>query len=622
MRNSIFKEKLQAFVSCRTIRHMRWPNRFVPGTARATLGRFLLAMVSTFASMVPAAQTEAGFPYKRVGTKSRIEGPVVPAPKNWGYRPTRWVRWETDIIHPALGPVAPDAKKEVKMPDGSQPDETETNGTSGTPNSKTTENVPPSPSGSEMLPPLPTDDGPPASPPNLDEDLPPLPGEDFNPPGPTSNNSAPSFEPPKPESTDPSKTPSIRDPDAIFDKSNGQKGPNTRDSEANVLPPLPGGDSSVKETPSALQPRQPEPTAPQPALPEPPSVAPPQAPQAPQNNPPVPTETPLPPPAEPAESEPSQWEKRKREKPVTPEDIQKGAPEKKPGEPFYDPDSIFDERAARKIEPATIEWQKAGTAEQRSAEKENGTDLSNASPRQSQSRVFIPRKRVKHRSISQMVSQASPSAAAAVNVPAIFDAEPSQPLRRPQATWKATKQPVQTEHSERATSTPQAQRTPQAPRQDHHVRPISYEEPVLPARIAHTATVAEVAINPHQLESGKVMPTAQAQNGLPSTTAPRSVPLTVNALNRTPALKTTGVGPQATQPVTQQTRQRDQEVAKRPKIDTKNIPATDFKSLRNPMRSLDVQHDAVSEDNPLRERKSPVRADQASTQSNLSNPLR
>ena len=215
-----------------------------------------------------------------------------------------------------------------------------------------------------------------------DEDLPPLPGEDFNPPGPTSNNSAPSFEPPKPKSTDPSKTPSIRDPDAIFDKSNGQKGPNTRDSEANVLPPLPGGDSSVKETPSALQPRQPEPAAPQPA---PPSVAPPQAPpqappRAPKNNPPVPTETPLPPRAEPAESEPSQWEKRTREKPVTPEDIQKGAPEKKPGEPFYDPDSIFDERAARKIEPTTIEWQKAGTAEQRSAEKENGTDLSNRSP--------------------------------------------------------------------------------------------------------------------------------------------------------------------------------------------------------------------------------------------------
>ena len=307
---------------------------------------------------------------------------------------------------------------------------------------------------------------------------------------------------------------------------------------------------------------------------------------------------------------------------MTPKDIQKGAPEKKPGEPFYDPDSIFDEQAARKIEPATIKWQKAGTAEQRSAEKENGTDLSNTLPHQSQSRVFIPRKRVKHRSISQMVSQGSPSAAAAVNVPAIFDAERSQPLRRPQPTWKATKQPVQTmqnEQPEPATSTP---RLPHAPRQDHHVRPISYEEPVLPARIAHTPTVTDVAINPHQLKSGKVMPTGQAQNGLPSTTAARSVPLTVNTPNRPPALNTTGVGPRATQPVTQQTQQRHQEVAKSAKIDTKNVPATEFKSLRNPMRSLDVQHDAVSEDNPLRERKSPGRADQASTQSNLSNPLR
>ncbi|MEC7501812.1 MAG: hypothetical protein VX970_08795 [Planctomycetota bacterium] len=597
-------------------------------------------MVSTFASMVPVAQTEAGFPYKRVGAKSRIEGPVVPAPKNWGYRPTRWVRWETDIIHPALGPVAPDAKKEVKMPDGGQPDETETNGTSDTPNSKTTENVPPSSSGSEMLPPLPTDDGPPASPPNLDEDLPPLPGEDFNPPGTTSNNPAPSFEPPKPESIGPSKTPSIRDPDAIFDKSDEQKQPDTRDAETNILPPLPGGDSPVKETPSTPQPRQPEPAESQPALPDPPSVAPPsapQAPQAPQNNPSVPTETPLPPRAEPAESEPSQWEKRTREKPVTPKDIQKGAPEKKPGEPFYDPDSIFDERAARKIEPATIEWQKAGTAEQRSAAKENGTDLSNTLPSQSQSRVFIPRKRVKHRSISQMVSQASPSAAAAVNVPAIFDAERSQALRRPQATWKATKQPVQpvqpmhNEQLESATVTPQlprapqARQAPQAIRQDHHVRPISYEEPVLPAEISHTTTGADVAINPHQVESGTVMPTIQVQNGRLSAiapTAPRSVPLTVNTPNRPQAVKMIGVDPRVTQPVTQQTQQRHQETATSRTIETKNIPTTQFKSLRNPMRSLEVQHDAVSEDNPLRERKSSVRADRASGQSNLSNPLR
>lgn len=590
--------------------------------------------------MVPVAQTEAGFPYKRVGAKSRIEGPVVPAPKNWGYRPTRWVRWETDIIHPALGPVGPDAKKEVKMPDGSRPDETETNGTSGTPNSETTENVSPSSSGSEMLPPLPTDNGASALPPNLDEDLPPLPGEDFNPPGTTSNKPAPSFEPPKPESIDPSKTPSIRDPDAIFDKSNGQKEPNTRDAETNVLPPLPGGDSPVKETPSTPQPRQPEPAAPQPASPEPPSVAPPsapQAPQSPQNNPSVPTETPLPPRAEPAESEPSQWEKRTREKPVTPKDIEKGAPKKKPGEPFYDPDSIFDERAARKIEPATIEWQKAGTAEQRSAEKGNGTDLSNALLSRSESRVFIPRKRVKHRSISQMVSQASPSAAAAVNVPAIFDAERSQALRRPQATWKATKQPVQAmqnEQLESATVTPQlsgatrATQPPQAIRQDHHVRPLSYEEPILPAEISRTTTGADVAINPHQVESGTVMPTIQVQNGKLSAiapTAPRSVPLTVNTPNWPQPIKMIGVDPRATQPVTQQTQQtqqRDQEVAKSPKIDTKNIPATDFKSLRNPMRSLKVQHDAVSEDNPLRERTSPVRADQASGQSNLSNPLR
>ena len=115
MCNSIFKEKLQAFASCRTNLPVRWPSRFVPRTPRATLGRLLLAVVSAFASTFPVAQLEAGFPHKRVGTKSRIEGPVVPAPKNWGYRPTRWVRWETDIIHPALGPVAPDAKKEVKI---------------------------------------------------------------------------------------------------------------------------------------------------------------------------------------------------------------------------------------------------------------------------------------------------------------------------------------------------------------------------------------------------------------------------------------------------------------------------------------------------------------------------
>ena len=50
----------------------------------------------------------------------------MPAPKNWGYRPTRWIRWETDIIHPSLGPIAPDAKKEMKTPDADETGAAET----------------------------------------------------------------------------------------------------------------------------------------------------------------------------------------------------------------------------------------------------------------------------------------------------------------------------------------------------------------------------------------------------------------------------------------------------------------------------------------------------------------
>ena len=98
------------------------------------------------------------------------------------------------------------------------------------------------------------------------------------------------------------------------------------------------------------------------------------------------------------------------------------------------------------------------------------------------------------------------------------------------------------------------------------------------------------------------------------------MPLTANALDRPQrAVNRTAIGPRATQPGM---KEQKQDAVRSANIETKNIPASEFKSLHNPMRSLETQHDAVSEDNPLRERKSLVPADQASTQSNLSNPLR
>ena len=215
-----------------------------------------------------------------------------------------------------------------------------------------------------------------------------------------------------------------------------------------------------------------------------------------------------------------------------------------------------------------------------------------------------------------MVLQASPSAAAAVNVPAIFDPKRSQPLRRPQATWKATKQ---REQPESAHSTPKSL---QSPRQNGYVRPVSYEEPISPKQtrqVSHTTIVADVVVNPYKNRGGKVPPTAQPQNGLLTTTS-RSIPLTANTLDQSQqAVNRTAIGPRATQPAM---KQQKQDAVRSANIETKNIPASEFKSLRNPMRSLKTQHEAVSEDNPLRERKSLFPADQAGTQSNLSNPLR
>ena len=143
----------------------------VPGT--------FVCLTLLLASLAPSL-VEAGIPHRRAVVQPRIEGPVVPAPKNWGYRPTRWIRWETDIIHPSLGPISADAKKESKQAEESgdasgedQPD------TAPKADDKKQSNGD-SPISDSVLPPLPGDDSTLPPLPNLDEDLPPLPGEDFN----------------------------------------------------------------------------------------------------------------------------------------------------------------------------------------------------------------------------------------------------------------------------------------------------------------------------------------------------------------------------------------------------------------------------------------------------------
>jgi len=292
--------------------------------------RYSLLLALLAASCLPV---EAGFPLRRIKPAPRVEGPIVPAPKNWGYRPTRWTRWENAAVHPPLGPIPPESDSEPpsKADDDAEPIETpppvEQEGNGSSPHSLP--DLPP-------LPPLPLDDGPPKIPANFDDDLPPLPGQPLLKTKPENRAPAPA----EPQGEPAQKTvpdasgPQFRDPDSIFDKTApaGSR-PNGPQKPAAPLP----------------EPESPLPTLPQAEKPEaknipltPKQQTPPPTPATPKVDiePEVKTETkPTPPPTEP------DWIKRSDKK----QSEEKTNGQKK--KPFYDPDSIFDQKSSKTEKP-------------------------------------------------------------------------------------------------------------------------------------------------------------------------------------------------------------------------------------------------------------------------------
>ena len=552
MCNSKSKKKLPPCVSQCT---EKLPTR--PRSSITIPGVFwLISFVLVF---VFAARVEGGFPYKRVGGKSRIEGPIVPAPRNWGYRPTRWIRWETDIIHPSLGPVSPDAKKEVKTPE--QEKSAEALSGPGETNS-TAEESSPSEAAAEVLPPLPPDDGPPTIPPNLDEDLPPLPGEDFGPP---SSNRA--TEKQTPQSTGPAEKPTFRDPDAIFDKSDGSKKPQAT---PRILPTLPKDGGPTAEPTTTPQPTKPTPS---PATPQDRQTTPGQQPDS----------------QPPAEQQP-QWEKRTREKPADPQEIQKQAPKKKPGEPFYDPDSIFDDRATRATGPEKVRWQKAGTVSPPSPHGPSGTTDRKIVSGQMQERIFSQVKPVVPTATTQTAApKENPLSAAKTAAPALFEAERPRPIPNQRATWKPAKNQ----------NPPPTRQVPV--RQDRQVRPVTFEEPVA------TQPAANQRVLP-TTPPVKVAAVRQRKSALPP--AP---PLdALSAKDGSFVTRTTAVTRKIASPVQKA----------KPVSSEKNVPETE--SIRNPMRDplTSEESENISAANPLREHGEPPFKDAAEIQNKRSNPLR
>ena len=511
--------------------------------------RWICLLIGLVFTVSVSQTAEAKFPYKWASGKSRIEGPIVPAPKNWGYRPTRWVRWETDIIHPAIGPIAADAKKESKTAE----EHAAATAQDADPSTKTDEksaSVEPLPDG-PALPPLPTDGGLPPLPQNLDDDLPPLPGEDFG---------SPTASPPKatpPKGSAPAGSPSFRDPDAIFDKpSKSEKSGSQPDATPSNLPPLP------QESPKTNSTRPPQ-------RPTPPAEI---------TKPPQSEKTVTPEPAK--KGSPSddkqQWEKRSREKPTDSKEIEKKAPTKKPGDPFYDPDSIFDERSGQSARSENIRWQQAGTASQTaqpsSPAKAAAKTTANATP----DPVFSQVKAAGAPTQKVVKQRPDPDSA----TPALFKAERPRPISPERAEWKATK----TEKTKTENRLPPARAM-----QDGWVRPATFEQPV--------AQTSQITRTP-AAEAPRVKAAAERQSKPgPSNTQTASLSQARTAADRSHLVPN-----------------------KKPKPTEPTEAAAADEAPRNPMRDPVSRHagDQQSDTNPLRENAPPT----LSEEPQRANPLR
>ena len=591
MCNSKKKKKLQTSLS-------RFYGRAVTAELRAVFpGTVFLILCIT--SLAPNDCVEAGVPHRRIGSKPRVEGPVVPAPKNWGYRPTRWIRWETDIIHPSLGPISADAKKENKAAETAETAEA-VDPQGDIPSSGNQKSAPePLPDGS-ALPPLPADDGPPSLPPNLGEDLPPLPGEDFGPP------TTPSKQPPTPLRTKPKPPapPNIRQ----SPKGPAAGGPTFRDPDTIFNP----ADASSK--PSGTAPQVPE-TLPekQDAAANPGTKKPDTAPNLPSDKPtPIPNAPSVPSGAEdtkstptkstpitdpPGPSDKTQWEKRTREKPAPPE-IKKEAPNKKPGEPFYDPDSIFDERSARLMHSEANRWQKAGTAKAAPpSTARSDANVQTAPPNEIDS-IFSPvrpaaptptvRKTDTPRSGPSEAAQSTGNKKASQST---WNASPARPMPKAKGAWK------------------QVRKHPAEPHVDYAVRPASFEVPA-PARaatraIATTQAKPSAAHRPKAAGASKsppapvlATPASVPQHGPPQW---RSTPEKVSAVSTVSSEQTEKAAPEAPA--------------------ASEVPRPTRNPMRDPLPEQAGDRVTDDNDNPLRE-SSVGGGDAATTEDQRANPLR
>ena len=370
-----------------------------------------------------------------------------------------------------------------------------------------------------------------------------------------------------PQSTGPAEKPTFRDPDAIFDKSDGSKKPQAT---PRILPTLPKDGGPTAEPTTTPQPTKPTPS---PATPQDRQTTPGQQPDS----------------QPPAEQQP-QWEKRTREKPADPQEIQKQAPKKKPGEPFYDPDSIFDDRATRATGPEKVRWQKAGTVSPPSPHGPSGTTDRKIVSGQMQERIFSQVKPVVPTATTQTAApKENPLSAAKTAAPALFEAERPRPIPNQRATWKPAKNQ----------NPPPTRQVPV--RQDRQVRPVAFEEPVA------TQSAANQRVLP-TTPPVKVAAVRQRKSALPP--AP---PLdALSAKDGSFVTRTTAVTRKIASPVQKA----------KPVSSEKNVPETE--SIRNPMRDplTSEESENISAANPLREHGEPPFKDAAEIQNKRSNPLR
>ena len=446
MCNSIIQNKLQNPCARRS--------RDAGGSTRVRVSGTFVCLTLLLASLAPSL-VEAGFPHRRAVVQPRVEGPVVPAPKNWGYRPTRWIRWETDIIHPSIGPIPADTKQESKQAEESEDASGEDQSGTAAKADDAKKSTGDSPISDSVLPPLPSDDSTLPPLPNLDEDLPPLPGEDFKKePSGSSQETGPDTAPlPSSPATPPQgpQGPAFRDPDASFAPSS------TTDKPSDNARPVPsqkqGGPIPTK--PETKKPAtKPNPPAGKPAAP---------ASEPPKNKIDVPLSEPK---KDDGSAGDTRWEKRTREKPA-PADIKKAAPDKKPGEPFYDPDSIFDERAAR-MQHNSNRWQKAGTTREE--------------PQATHQIERNTRRMPKKDGIFSPITLSAPAQrrTAGNNQKTAEAVQPAQQNSFPEqdGAQKHGKRQSNASGSWKQAGTEAA--APRTPRIDHAVRPTSFEAPITP----------------------------------------------------------------------------------------------------------------------------------------------